>query len=278
MKKALLTGASGQLGQCFELLSSKYPDLQIEFLNSVDLDLTQFAVVEKYLRDENFDFCINCAAYTNVEKAEKERELAYIVNAEAVKNLAQACTESECTLVHFSTDYVFDGQKRSPYQEDDMARPINVYGASKLQGENHIVQEMTNYYIFRVSWLYSDLGNNFYKTILKRAETGEKLGITTSQRGTPTNAYDLADAVLTILASEQKQYGTYHFSNMGEATWFDFAEEIIKHLKTNSVLDVDNTYRTLAARPEYSVLDKTKFTTVFSIPILSWRDSLSQLF
>lgn len=277
MKKILVTGASGQLGQCIKRLSSRYQELEFTFASSDDLDLSLFGVVSAYLRLHEFDYCINCAAYTKVEQAEKEQEMAYLINAEAVKNLAANCAENNCALIHFSTDYVFDGKKDTPYTEDDETCPLNVYGASKLMGEEYIRELMDRYFIFRTSWLYSDIGHNFFNTIRKKAEEGEELNITTAQKGTPTNAYDLAEFVLELIANDNQNFGTYHYSNLGEATWYDFAEEILKHMKTDSQLKVNNDFQTIATRPEYSVLSKEKLQNAFSTPVKNWKVSLEKL-
>ena len=278
MKKVLVTGASGQLGQCLKKIAKDFPELQITFASSADLDLSQFAVVGAYFRQHDFDYCINCAAYTNVEKAEKEQEMAYLTNAEAVKNLASDCRENDCTLIHVSTDYVFDGKKASPYLEEDETAPLNVYGASKLLGEKHISQKLEQHFIVRTSWLYSDICKNFFNTIKEKIVAGEELSITTSQTGTPTNAYDLAEFLLRIVTQENGQYGIYHYSNSGEGTWYDFSKEIISNLKADVVLTESNEYKTLATRPEYSVLSKKKVLSTFDVEVLPWKDSLKKLF
>ena len=278
MKKVLITGASGQLGQCFRKKAGNYPDLEFTFATSEDLDLSLFMVVENYFRRNKFDYCINCAAYTNVEQAEKQQEMAYLVNAEAVNHLAKACNENDTTLIHFSTDYVFNGEKNTPYSEEDETEPLNVYGASKLRGENFIRQRLEKFFIFRTSWLYSDIGKNFFNTIKSKAEAGETLNITTSQKGTPTNAYDLAEFVLELIRLENKNYGTYHYSNLGEATWYDFAKVILEQLGSKTELKENNDFKTLATRPAYSVLSKEKAQQNFSTEILPWKESLKQLF
>jgi dTDP-4-dehydrorhamnose reductase len=278
MKKVLVTGAAGQLGRCFKEKAKNYPGLQFTFTTSEELDLSLFMVVENYFRRNRFDYCINCAAYTNVEQAEKEQEMAYLINAEAVNHLAKACLINDTTLIHFSTDYVFNGGKEEPYSEEEETDPLNVYGASKLMGENYIRQKMEKFFIFRTSWLYSDLGKNFFNTIRAKAEAGEALNITTSQTGTPTNAYDLAEYVLEIVSRESTKYGTYHYSNLGQATWFDFAREILSHLDAKTTLNENNDYQTLATRPAFSVLDKKKAQQNFETPILTWQESLKQLF
>jgi dTDP-4-dehydrorhamnose reductase len=276
--KILITGAGGQLGKCFRKAAASYPGLDITYTTSEDLDLSQFAVVAAYLRREKFDIVINCAAYTNVEQAEKEQEMAYFINGESVKNLANECEDNGCTLFHISTDYVFNGEKNSPYTEEDATDPINVYGASKLLGEEYIKQHSSRYLIFRTSWLYSDIGKNFFNTIKAKAEAGESLNITTSQKGTPTNAYDLAAFILNIIANKKIVFGLYHYSNLGEATWYDFAKEILKLMNSDTVLNENNDFKTLATRPAYSVLSKEKTQKTFEIPILPWKESLQQLF
>ena len=278
MKNILVTGASGQLGQCFRKLSGDYQDLNFTFTTSEELDLSQFGILGPYFRSNEFDYCINCAAYTKVDMAEKEQEMAYLINAESVRNLAETCQDNDCTLIHFSTDYVFDGRKNSPYTEDDSTDPLNVYGASKLMGEKYIQEQIDNYFIFRTSWLYSDIGKNFYKTISEKAASGETLNITTTQKGTPTNAYDLADLVLKLISSGEKNYGIYHFSNLGEATWYDFAQEILVLMDSNAELRENNDFQTLAVRPEYSVLSKEKLQKTFGITVLPWKESLKRLF
>ncbi|GAB2762610.1 dTDP-4-dehydrorhamnose reductase [Salinimicrobium soli] len=278
MKKILVTGASGQLGQCLKHVSHRYQEFEFTFATSEDLDLSQFAVVRAYMARNEFDYCINCAAYTKVEQAEKEQEMAYLINAEAVKNLAQTCHENDCTLVHFSTDYVYDGKKHSAYSEEDETEPLNVYGASKLLGEQYIVEHLEKYFIFRVSWLYSDVGKNFFNTIRSKAEQEEDLKIVASQTGTPTNAYDLAEFVLEIISRGSTDYGTYNYSNLGEASWYDFAAEILKHCEKKGSLEKSEDFPTLATRPEYSVLDKQKAMDTFKVPIPEWKESLKTLF
>ncbi|MGI0106061.1 dTDP-4-dehydrorhamnose reductase [Salinimicrobium sp. WS361] len=276
--KILITGAGGQLGKCFKEASLKYPNLNFTFTTSSDLDLSQFAVVGAFMRREKFDICMNCAAYTNVEQAEKEQEMAYLVNAESVRNLARDCEETGCTLIHISTDYVFNGKKDSPYIEEDATDPLNVYGASKLLGEQYIQEAINRYLIFRTSWLYSEIGKNFFSTIKQKAQAGETLNITTSQKGTPTNAHDLATFILNIIAEKKIKFGLYHYSNLGEATWFDFAKEILEITGSDAELIENNDYQTLAVRPSYSVLNKEKVQQVFDLPILHWKESLKKLY
>jgi dTDP-4-dehydrorhamnose reductase len=204
---------------------------------------------------------------------------ALAINAEAVKNLASICNEYNTVLLHVSTDYVFDGKSKTPYVETDITNPINVYGASKLKGEKYIQELCESFFILRTSWLYSQYGHNFLKTILKNAEAAKPLTITTEQTGTPTNANDLAEALLQIIAQDSTEYGVYHYSNSGETTWFGFAEAILLH--TGKLKDTNlaktNQYRTFAARPEYSVLDNTKAQNKLKLKYIDWRESLQSV-
>ncbi len=276
MKKVLVTGANGQLGRCIKDAASRFSDLEFVFVSKEELDIQSSAQVEAIFQKYNFDYCINTAAYTNVEKAESEEEKAFAINAEAVQNLTLVCKTNDVVLIHISTDYVFDGKKRSPYLETDSTNPLNVYGASKLKGEQYIQEITEKYFIFRTSWLYSQYGHNFLKTILKYAEQGKPLTITTEQTGTPTNANDLAEVILNVIQQESKLYGIYHYSNAGETTWYGFAEEI---LSQHSLLNKTNLvktkhYSTFAIRPSYSVLDNFRFYKNLKLSNIDWRDSL----
>ena len=279
MKNVLVTGASGQLGACFKKISRNYSELSFVFKSSSEADIADKPKLEKLFSEIKFDWVINCAAYTNVEKAESEEEKTFKINATGAKNLAEVCNENRATLVHFSTDYVFDGKAEKPYIENDKTNPINVYGASKLKGEQLIAEVLKEHFIFRTSWLYSEFGHNFYKTILRKIEEKAELNITTSQTGTPTNANDLAEFVLEIISSESKDFGLYHFSNLGEATWYDFAKAILEFTGNSEdiVLNKSNSFKTIAARPEYSVLDKGKVEQQFSKQVLHWKLSLEKL-
>ncbi len=279
MKKVLVTGANGQLGRCIKDAALAFPDLDILFASKKALDIEDKNAILEFFRKNSFDYCINAAAYTNVEKAESEKEKAFRTNAEAVRNLAVQCKENNVVLIQISTDYVFDGKKREPYTEDDQTNPINVYGASKLKGEFYISEICERYFIFRTSWLYSQYGHNFLKTILKYYEEKPPLTITTEQTGTPTNANDLAKAMLGIITKESANYGLYHYSNTGEATWYDFAKEILKfseQLDCTKLVKTDH-YRTFAARPKYSVLNINKYSKTFNRDCIDWKLSLASL-
>jgi dTDP-4-dehydrorhamnose reductase len=279
MKNVLVTGADGQLGGCIMDASITHENLQFIFATLADLDITDQQALKRYFDSMPIHYCINAAAYTNVERAESEVEDAFDVNAEAVEYLVNLCNTHGTTLLHVSTDYVFDGEKGSPYDEEDQTRPLNVYGTSKLKGEKIIKEQCEKYFILRTSWLYSQYGHNFFKTILRYASEGKPLMITTEQVGTPTNANDLAAALIDVIQSGNREYGIYHYSNSGEATWYDFAEKILKLSgqldKTN--LAKTNHYRTFAQRPNYSVLNLTKFKTTFNKDCVHWEKSLESL-
>jgi dTDP-4-dehydrorhamnose reductase len=279
MIKVLVTGANGQLGQCIKDVALDFPECDIFFASRQDLDIEKEAEVKEFFRDHSFDYCINTAAYTNVEKAESESDAAFSINAEAVKNLSEVCKNNNVVLLHISTDYVFDGKQGHPYVETDITNPINVYGASKLKGEHYIENSCDKYFIFRTSWLYSQYGHNFFNTILKYAKGGKPLTITTEQTGTPTNANDFANIILKVIQSGSTKYGLYHFSNQGEATWYDFAKEILNQTTKleHANLGKSDHYLTFAARPKYSVLDKSKICITFDFSLIYWRKSLETI-
>ncbi len=280
MKTVLVTGASGQLGRCIQKIAKNESHINWLFMDSAKLNIASESDLENVFNREHIDYCINCAAYTNVEKAESDQEKAFEINAEAVKRLAENCKKHGSVLIHVSTDYVFDGEGNKSYKEEDITNPINVYGASKLKGEQYIQDTLDQYFIFRTSWLYSEFGHNFYNTILRKAEEKATLNITTAQKGTPTNANHLAALIVDLIKEGNKNFGLYHYSNLGETTWYGFAEEILKvsnNLK-NVTLNQDNSYKTIAARPEFSVLDKTKLKFNLKVEIPTWEEAVSELY
>lgn len=257
MKKVLVTGASGQLGLSIQEIHLQFPNLKFSFLNSNQLDITNNELVEDIFENGKFDYCINCAAYTNVEQAEKTPKIAYQVNGEGVENLARACKNYKVTLIHISTDYVFDGTKKGPYTVYDSPNPINEYGKSKLLGENHIKKLLDNYFIIRTSWLYNKVyGSNFYRKILEKAKIGETLNITDKQIGSPTNTQNLALFILNHLVQENTNFGILHFTDGKIMTWYQFAQKIVTENKLEdrvNLLKAEN-YLTFAPRPKNSVL------------------------
>ena len=279
MIKALVTGGNGQLAQCLKEIVKYHDELDITFQDLPDLDITNKQKLESYFSNNELDYCINCAAYTAVDLAEEQSELAYAVNAEGPKNIAMLCLKYNIKLIHISTDFVFDGQQRTPYSETDAPNPLSVYGASKLQGERNIQDVMENYFIVRTSWLYSEYGKNFMKTMLKLSETRDQISVVSDQIGSPTYAGDLAEGLIKIVLSSSISYGIYHYSNGGIVSWYDFAVEIFKQFgKTIEVKPIKTKdYPTAAKRPKYSVLDTTKIKNNFYCTINDWQTSLNKI-
>ena len=279
MIKALVTGGNGQLAQSLKDVVNHQDELDVDFQDLPDLDITNKQQLESYFLNNELDYCINCAAYTAVDLAEEQSDLAYAVNAEGPKCLAEVCQKHQVTLIHISTDFVFDGQKRIPYLETDAPNPLSVYGASKLQGERNIQDVMDTYFIVRTSWLYSEYGNNFIKTMLRLSETRDEISVVSDQIGSPTHAGDLAEVLIKIVLSSSKAYGLYHFSNFGAISWYDFAVEIFKQFgKTIEVKPIKTKDSpTAAKRPKYSVLDTTKIKNNFDCTIKDWQESLNKV-
>lgn len=276
--KVLVTGSNGQLAKTIKDLFEKNEDaLEFTFVNKKQFDITNTEEIENVLSKNEFHFCVNCAAYTNVEGAEDDEENAFKVNAEAVKNLAEGCKKHDVTLIHISTDYVFDGKANTPYLETDNTNPISVYGKSKLQGEQYIQQIMNNYFIVRTSWLYSYHGKNFLKTIISKAQENADLNIITSQKGTPTNCIDLSAFIYAIITTKSSAYGIYHYTGKGETTWYGFAKQIVKYFNNYDVskLKPIKSFKTKAERPIYSVLNNSKALQIISKQD-TWQESLDQ--
>tara|TARA_R100000935_G_scaffold36196_1_gene56922 strand:+ start:19034 stop:19894 length:861 start_codon:yes stop_codon:yes gene_type:complete len=276
MTTILVTGANGQLGSCIRDIAPTCEGLSFVFTTKEVFDISNKQLVQDYFSNKNFDYCINAAAYTNVEQAEKDAENAFRINAEGAKNLAEACATNSIILIHISTDYVFNGEKESPYTETDATDPINVYGASKLKGEQYVQEACAQHFILRTSWVYSQYGHNFLKTILKHAKAGNPLSITTEQTGAPTNANDLAAVTVALIKKNRQEFGVYHFSNEGKATWYDFAHEILtqhSQLTTTNLAKTEH-YPTFAKRPKNSVLDTGKAIKVLGIETKDWKERL----
>ena len=276
----LVTGANGQLGQAIQLVAKNYPEIQFKFFYSRVLDITNKENCQEVFSIIKPHYCINTAAYTAVDKAEKEPEKAHLINTIGPKNLAEVCKDYAVILLHVSTDFVFDGNKTTPYTETDLPNPQSVYGQTKLDGETAIQSILDHYYILRTSWVYSQFGTNFMKTMLRLAKERTSLSIVNDQIGTPTNAVDLAEAILKIITSNfqlpASNFGVYNYSNEGQCSWYDFAKIIFETNSVNINLQPIPTasYPTPAQRPKYSVLDKTKIKTVFGFEIIDWKVSL----
>jgi dTDP-4-dehydrorhamnose reductase len=291
----LVTGSGGQLGQSIQFIAENFPQIQFVFCSSSDLDITNLENCEQVFTESKPDFCINAAAYTAVDKAESEPEKAHSINVIGSLNLAEVCKKFKTTLVHISTDFVFDGSKMEPYSEKDPTNPKSVYGQTKLDGEKAIREILNEYFIIRTSWVYSQFGNNFMKTMIRLGSEKDTLSVVNDQIGTPTNAIDLAECLVKIIghtardisrvnekrSADNQQptttnYGVYNFSNEGQCSWFDFAQKIFEINRINIDLKPIPTtsYPTPAERPKYSVLDKSKIKTTFGIEIKSWDESL----
>lgn len=274
--KILVTGASGQLGKTLQSVSTGLIDHEFDFRSSTELDITDFDAVHEALTFKSYDYCINCAAFTHVDKAEMETDLAQMVNISGPRNLSLNCKEAKTVLIHISTDFVFDGASNVPYKEENIARPIGFYGASKYKGERAIISNLEQYFIIRTSWLYSEFGTNFMKTMIRLGSEREELSVVYDQVGTPTYAHDLAQVLLKIIDSNSNAYGLYHYSNEGVASWYDFAKAIFDGYGLTVQLHPirSEAYPTPAERPKYSVMDKSKIKKAFELEIPHWRDSL----
>ena len=296
----LVTGANGQLGQAIQSISGKYPEIDFVFCSSSELDITNLENCQVVFDEFQPQFCINAAAYTAVDKAESEPAKAFDINANGAENLAITCKKFNTILIHISTDFVFDAyfsegiayydrELRLPLKsnlgltETDVPFPSGVYGLTKLQGEQAIQANWDKHFIIRTSWVYSQFGNNFMKTMLRLASERDRLSVVADQIGTPTNAVDLAEVLIKIIESchaeliSASNYGIYNFSNQGQCSWYDFAKEIFHQKGVSIVLKPIPTsaYPTPAKRPAYSVLDKTKIKRTFGVEIKEWQTSLA---
>ena len=278
MNNILVTGGSGQLGSSIKKLSSKFSVYDFFFTDLNDLDITDYTSLINFIETNKINVIINCAAYTNVDKAESDMELADSINNLAVKKLAEIAKLYKIKLIHISTDYVFDGNNCKPYIETENTKPQTIYGQTKLSGELAIKEiNPANSIIIRTSWLYSKYGKNFVKTMLRLAEYKQKISVVTDQIGSPTNAHDLAKIILSILPKiNNEKVDTFHYSNDGHCSWYEFAEAIFKINKLsvdmNPVKSED--YTTDAMRPLYSVMCNDKIKSKYNISIPSWEESL----
>ena len=291
--RILVTGKNGQLGRSIQKLVNI--DAKIEnhqnsndfiFVGRETLDLSSESNISHYFNNNKFDIIINCAAYTAVDKAEQEEELANQINHLALKKLASNANKQQARLIHISTDYVFDGASDKPYTETDATNPINVYGKTKLSGERALQKIMpTNAIIIRTSWVYSEFGNNFVNTILRLGQEREELNVVSDQIGSPTYATDLASIILEIIknkefSEESQMTQIYHYSNEGEISWHEFAKEIFKIAKVDCKVNPIRTqqYPVLAQRPKNTLMNKDKITKIFNFQKLNWKNSLSDCF
>jgi dTDP-4-dehydrorhamnose reductase len=274
----LVTGATGQLGREIRAVSEFYSDFHFEFFDKTSWPIEQEEIGNSIFSKFHPAFCINCAAYTAVDKAESDRENAYLINAEAVRILAATSRKFGSGLIHISTDYVFDGKSSVPLKEDDPVHPINVYGDSKQKGETFSMIENDQTLIIRTSWVYSEYGNNFVKTMIRLMKERAALNVVSDQVGSPTYAMDLARAILDIISSASFVPGIYHYSNEGRISWYDFAMVIRDITRSPCLINpiLTEQYPTAARRPAFSLLDKTKIKEIYKLEIKDWRQSLIQ--
>jgi len=283
MTKILITGANGQLGSEIRKSCDLFPDFSFVFTDLNELDITSPSAVEAMLAEEKPQWLINCAAYTAVDKAETEEETAWLINAVAPAILAEKSKAVGCRFVQISTDYVFDGKNYRPYIEDDEVCPTSVYGSTKLEGELISLTNNPETLVIRTSWLYSSFGSNFVKSMIKLGKERDSLNVIFDQIGTPTYAGDLAEAILEIIRkteSGESEFipGTYHYSNEGVCSWYDFALAIHHFYGINCAVNAieSKDYPSPVARPPYSVLNKSKIKSIFGIQIPYWRTSLEK--
>lgn len=275
-QKILVTGSNGQLGSELSVLSAQYLHYDFIFFDRTGWPIQDENISRKIFEEHQPDFLINTAAYTAVDKAEEEIELADKINGHAVGQLAALCKEFNCRFIHVSTDYVFDGNATSPLKEDDKVDPLNAYGASKLLGEELALENNSESIIIRTSWVYSSFGKNFVKTMLRLMADRESINVVADQIGSPTYAADLAEAIMQIIAHQNWQAGIYNYSNEGIISWADFAKDIgsLSGLSCRVNAITTDQYPTPAKRPKYSVLDKTKIQQTFNIQLKDWKLSL----
>ncbi|QDA59458.1 dTDP-4-dehydrorhamnose reductase [Hymenobacter jejuensis] len=278
MSKIVVFGASGQLGQCLQHVAKERNVTDVVFLPEEQADILDAAKLQAVFAQYRPAYCINCAAYTAVDRAEDDVDLARKINRDGAENLSRVCDEFETTLIHISTDFVFAGTGNQPLIETDETEPISVYGLTKLEGEQVVAEHTSRYFILRTSWLYSEFANNFVKTMLKLGRERDELRIIWDQIGTPTYAIDLAGCIFTIIERQSQQYGVYHYSNEGVTSWYDFAKAIfeLSNTSVNAVPIRTAEYPTKATRPAFSVMDKTKVKTNLQLAIPHWRDSLKE--
>ena len=275
-KTVLVTGSSGQLGKEIQNLASFYPSINFLFTTKENLDIENFDSIKRVFDDEQIDTCINCAAYTAVDRAETEKDLAFRINADAVGNIASVCNAHQAQLIHISTDYVFDGRSKVPYKETDSIDPINIYGASKLKGEEMALNNNASTCILRTSWVYSSHGNNFVRTMLRLMKDRSLVNVVNDQFGSPTYAADLANVIMLIALKDIPIPGLLNYSNEGIITWYEFALAIKEYTKSKCELRPITTseFPTPAARPMFSVLDTSRIRQFLEIDIPNWKSSL----
>jgi len=274
--KVLVIGSDGQLGLEFQKISNSYDSLSWFFSTIKTLDLLKLDFISSFLNDIKPSVIINCAAYTSVDKSETESELADIINHKAVDIISKWTSDNNKKLIHFSTDYVFDGLSQTPLNENSFTNPVNEYGLSKLKGEQVCLLNDPTSIIIRTSWLYSSFGNNFVKTMIELMKKNKSIRVVNDQIGSPTYAYDLAKVIVKIIMYYKTESGLFHYSNQGEISWFEFARSIREFYKLDcKIIGVStDEFKTLAKRPKYSLLDKSKIKKTFNLEIPNYKQSL----
>lgn len=272
----LVTGRDGQLGSELQLLHFSYPQYHWVFVDRDEMDLSSKDSIDAVFEEYKPAYFISCGAYTAVDKAETDREMAEKINATAVGIIADNCKNNDTVLIHISTDYVFDGNGKTPYKPDEPTDPLNYYGLTKRDGEVLAFEKNPKTIVIRTAWVYSSFGANFVKTMLRLMSERDEISVVSDQVGTPTYARDLAKAIIKIIVKDNKIYGTYHFANEGIISWYDFAEEIknIAGLTCRVNAIPSSQFPTPAKRPFYSVLDKTKIVEDYDIVLKDWKESL----
>lgn len=279
MKRVLVTGGNSQLAMCLaEVIKDGDNDYHYLFSSKEELDITSYEQLELFFEQQNFETCINCAAYTNVELAEEEYDKALKVNATAIQNIAKLCKRFNRRLIHISTDYVFDGNASYPYKVEDLPNPLNSYGKSKLQGEYNIINEMTDYCIIRSSWLYSPYGKNFVKTMYGLLSQNRSINVVDTQIGSPTSCYHLAKFMVFLTENEVHETGIFHFASTNKASWYDIVAHMSKAFVNypKELLKPVSDYPSKAARPNYSVLDVSKTENIYP-NMHTWEEGVDEV-
>jgi dTDP-4-dehydrorhamnose reductase len=278
MKKTIILGASGQLGNCIARVAEERKLNNIMFPAESESDILSPDALRVLFEKENPAYVVNCAAYTAVDRAEEDVDKARMINKTGAANIADICRDLKITMIHVSTDFVFQGNQTKLLNELDPTTPINIYGITKLEGEQVIQEILPEHFIIRTAWLYSEFGNNFVKTMQRLGRERDELGVIVDQVGTPTYGVDLAGIILDFISSESKAFGIYHYSNEGAVSWYDFAQAIFELSNIQVTVKAVRTdeYVTKAVRPSWSVMDKTKIRKVLGTPVPYWRDSLKR--
>jgi len=278
MAKILITGANGQVGQSFFKLKDAYPSHVIDFASRADLDISDFSAVQNYIEKGQYDWVVNCAAYTKVDLAEKESDLCYAINESGANYLAKSTKAIGAKFVHFSSDYVYHSNFGTPFKETDPANPQSVYAKSKLAGEIAVAESCADHYIFRTSWVYAEHGNNFIRTMVRLGTERDNLSVVCDQIGAPTYAHDIAEMVFGLIEKNNVPFGTYNFANSGQTTWYNLTRAIHSIEEISCLVTPIRTdeYPTAAVRPPYSMMNLSKTQTALGIEIRDWEDALKE--